>query len=68
MGKKEVLVSTFKELGIPLEPSKLIGPAQVMEFLGIEVDTLAMQLRLPPEKLERLASLVSDTAGKNLLL
>ena len=51
---KSRLVSTFSELGIPLEPSKLEGPAHCLVFLGIEVDTVAPQLRLPQAKMQQL--------------
>lgn len=48
---QEILVSTFASLGVPLEPSKLEGPSTCLTFLGIEVDTQALQLRLPEQKL-----------------
>ena len=37
--QKAQLISTFTELGVPLEPSKLEGPSQCLSFLGIEVDS-----------------------------
>ena len=48
------LVALFSELGVPLEQSKLEGPSQSLTFLGIEIDTVSCQLRLPREKLLRL--------------
>ena len=36
---------------LPLAPEKLEGPATTLIFLGIEMDTRAMSLRLPAEKL-----------------
>ena len=50
--QKAQLISTFTELGVPLEPSKLEGPSQCLSFLGIEVDSVARQLRLPQEKMK----------------
>lgn len=41
-------------LGVPIAVHKTEGPAQVIVFLGIELDTGAMEVRLPREKLERL--------------
>ena len=38
-------------LGIPLAPSKIVGPTTSFVFLGIEIDTIAMETRLPAEKL-----------------
>ena len=62
--KKQLLVSIWEELGIPLEPSKLEGPATCLSFLGIEVDTVALQLRLPPEKLLRLTEILETALGE----
>ena len=61
---KQVLVDTWEEPGIPLEPSKLEGPATCMTFLGIEVDTVALQLRLPMEKLSHLKAILQSTLEK----
>ena len=48
------LVASFSELAVPIESSKLEGPSQCLPFLGIEVDTLTMQLYLPQEKVLKL--------------
>jgi len=52
--QKQCLVSLWEKLGVPMELSKLEGPSQSLQFLGIEVDTTSLQLRLPEDKLERL--------------
>ena len=65
--KKAELVSTCRTLGIPLEPSKLEGPSSCLTFLGIEVDTQALQLRLPVEKLDRLKEVLDTVGGKRSL-
>ena len=39
------------QLNIPLAPHKTEGPATTLTFLGIELDTVAMQARLPSDKL-----------------
>ena len=51
MANKQILLHTFSKLGVPLEPSKLEGPATCLSFLGIEVDSETLQLCLPSEKL-----------------
>jgi len=51
MAQKCTLINTFTRLGIPLEQSKLEGPSSCLSFLGIEVDTDNLQLRLPHGKL-----------------
>lgn len=45
---------TCDEVGLPTEPDKDEGPATTISFLGLEVDSVALQLRLPAEKLGRL--------------
>ena len=52
--QKAQLVSTFSKLGVPLEHSKLEGSSQYLSFLGIEVDTVALQLHLPQKKMLQL--------------
>ena len=48
---KSTLLNVFTRLGIPVEQSKLEGPSTCLSFLGIEVDTGCLQLRLPNHKL-----------------
>ncbi len=48
------------KLGLPPEPAKDEGPATCITFLGIDIDTVAMKLRLPEDKVTRLTS---DLAG-----
>ena len=43
-----------ERLGQPVEPEKDEGPATRLLFLGIELDSMALELRLPPEKLTHL--------------
>ena len=42
------------QLGVPVAPGKTEGPSTILVFLGIEIDTLSMSLRLPAVKLDRL--------------
>ena len=47
-------IRTCTKLGAPLAMDKLEGPSHCITFLGIEIDTVARVLRLPPIKLTRL--------------
>ena len=47
-------LSTCARLGVRIAAHKTEGPAHVITFLGIEVDTVAQEVRLPMEKLRRL--------------
>ena len=51
-------------LGVILVEDKTEGPATTLTILGIEVDSVAMTLRLPEEKLERLRSLLAERHGQ----
>ena len=56
-------VATMKavceETGLPTEPEKDEGPATVLSFLGMELDTQALEIRLPQEKLSLLQAALS---------
>ena len=47
----EVITSICSKLEIPLASDKVMGPSTCLVFLGIEIDTIHMQIRLPEEKL-----------------
>ena len=51
-------------LGIPLALNKGEGPSTTLEFLGILLDTVRMESRLPPEKLTRDPNVHSGMANK----
>ena len=54
----QILNRVCNELGVPIADHKRDGPTTRIVYLGIEIDTVASQLRLPPEKLERLRTLL----------
>ena len=49
-----MLVFLLKNLGFLLSQKSVYDPAQAMEFLGMVVDSLAMKLKVPGEKLKKL--------------
>ena len=55
-----LLVRVCAHLGIPIAEHKCEDPATCLTFLGIEVDTVSGQLRLPAGKLDRLKSLLQE--------
>ncbi|XP_068721245.1 uncharacterized protein [Montipora capricornis] len=42
----------------PVVASKTLGPSQVLEFMGIELDSTRMEARLPADKLQRTRELL----------
>ena len=70
-----VALSLCNQVGLPVAPDKTEGPTTKLIFLGIELDTQRMQLRLPLDKKSRLLAAIarwthprgrqaSPTAGK----
>ena len=53
-------IETCTKLGFPVAPVKVSGPATVLTFLGIELDTMAWELCLLEEKLVRLQQLIAS--------
>jgi len=43
-----------KDLGLSFQPKKMVRPMTCLEFLGLELDSAAMEARLPIEKLSYL--------------
>ena len=54
----QILMSTCDYLGFPLKIHKIEGPSPVLPFLGIILDTLKGEIRLPEEKLAELIKLI----------
>ena len=54
-----IMHQTCARLGLPPEPEKDEGPATTISFTGIEIDSVAMELRLPGDKLGRLIAELS---------
>ena len=44
----------FKRLGVPLAEDKVDGPSTTIPFLGITLDSVQLEARLPPDKLTRI--------------
>ncbi len=59
----KVFKETCQQLGVPLDESKEEGPSEVITFLGIEIDTAKMEVRLPQNKLDELRSILKKWKG-----
>ena len=60
----QLLIEVCGMLGIPLATHKVEGPSTELEFLGIMIDTVRMEVRLPDIKLERTRATVSEWLHK----
>jgi len=53
-----LLSTIFHRLCIPLSAKKTVGPTTCLEYLGVILDTILMQARLPSNKQERIANII----------
>ena len=53
-------ISLCEQMGVPLAPKKTQGPATVLSFLGIILDTEKLEARLPNPKLAKCKSMIAD--------
>lgn len=58
------LINLLHSLGFNVSWRKVVSPCQRVTFLGIELDSTIMSLRLPADKLSRLHELVSAFSEK----
>lgn len=56
----EIIIKICKILGLPLAVEKVEGPVCCITFLGIILDSIKMEIRLPQEKLSQLKQLIQS--------
>ena len=61
---RSLAMSVFSKLGVPVALHKPEGPACVITFLSICIDTIEGELRLPQDKLHRLQKLIKVWSTK----
>ena len=54
----KAFMTLCEQLGVPLAPDKTVGPTTALQFLGITLDTVSMEARLPEDKLAQCRSLI----------
>lgn len=59
-----IMKDVCEETGAPINPEKDEGPATTITFLGIELDTVKLEVRLPREKLLKLKALLKKWRQK----
>ena len=58
-----IMQSVCEEAGLSMEPSKSVGPTTSLVFLGILIDTVEEELRLPQDKLSELQTTIAQWRG-----
>ena len=46
-------------VGIPIKKEKTVYPTKTITFIGLELDSLSLEVRLPQDKLDKLRSLLT---------
>ena len=52
------------DIGVPMAEEKTFLPTQVLSFLGYELDSVKMEVRLPSDKLQKCLSLIQEFLTK----
>ena len=60
-----ILTLVFNKLNIPLSVHKTTGPATVLEYLGVVLDSIQMEARLPLDKIKRISSLLETFINRS---
>jgi hypothetical protein len=63
--KLNQLVNVCSDLGVPLAHDKFEGPATSICFLGLELDSLSLEVRVPPEKVHKSIELLNSLMLKH---
>ena len=60
-----IILDGFRCLGIPIATDKALGPSQVLPLLGVELDTVLFEARLPADKLREIKDPLQQLLGAN---
>ena len=55
----DLFIDLCSYIGIPIATEKTFGPLTTLSFAGIELDSVLMEARLPPDKLYKCSALLS---------
>ena len=58
-------IGLCEQLGVPLAPDKTVRPTTSLQFLGITLDTVSMEARLPDEKLAQCRSRIRSFLNRD---
>ena len=54
----ELFLKIAEDIGVPIAGEKTMGPSNILPFLGIQLDTVAMMASLPVEKVQKYIALI----------
>lgn len=64
MPRLDVFLGICRSLGVPIAEDKTEGPSTSLVFLGIEIDSAAMTVRLPADKLAKARTLITEWSAR----
>ena len=56
----QIFRNTMSELGVPLAEEKTEGPTNILTFLGLQLDTTRMQVRIPDNKVQEVVQKIDE--------
>ena len=62
---QNIVIKTLRYLGFYISWAKVTPPSKVCRYLGLDIDSIEMELRLPKDKLEKMIFSVSNFKEKN---
>ena len=60
-----IMTMIFNRLNIPLSAHKTMGPLTYIEYLGIVLDTVKLEARLPQDKIDRICEFITLVLEKS---
>ena len=61
----DLILALFRYLHVPVAPEKVEGPSTSLTFLGIELDTVHLEMRLPHDKKDEILATVHRILSSN---
>lgn len=58
------VIKFLRFLGLHISWNKVSPPSQVTNYLGVTIDSVKMELRLPPDKIEKMTAALDSLGGK----
>ena len=65
MEAQRAIIHVLRVIGFGISYKKLLGPARKVRYLGIDIDSVNMNFRLPDDKLVRMKGVVDSFIGRN---
>ena len=64
---QKVVIKILRYLGFYISWGKVTPPSQLCRYLGLDIDSIKMEIRLPKDKLEKLINLLNKYVGKSTI-